>query len=190
MLTYSWIVWPQGTPVRAALEAALTSEGRTLPRHCAESNSSILNLSLRCGQPRAAGRCAPIRRRQSSRAARLTSRVQVASAGNEDARYGDHQRLRPTFAALELRRSLCNGPDPCWLVPEGHRPKCDRREDRFVRGVGLALGRTTDHVTRDLPVASGGSWPVSNVQAVHELRARTGHSLRTSPRDAARRRSG
>ncbi|WP_168788666.1 LysR family transcriptional regulator [Paraburkholderia aromaticivorans] len=46
VLAYSWIVWPQGTPVRNALEAALAAEGRTLPGHCVESNSSILNLTL------------------------------------------------------------------------------------------------------------------------------------------------
>ena len=46
VLAYSWIVWPQGTPVRTALEAALTAEGRTLPNHCVESNSAILNLTL------------------------------------------------------------------------------------------------------------------------------------------------
>jgi DNA-binding transcriptional LysR family regulator len=46
VLGFSWIVWPQGTPVRTALEAALTAEGRTLPDHCVESNSSILNLTL------------------------------------------------------------------------------------------------------------------------------------------------
>jgi DNA-binding transcriptional LysR family regulator len=46
VLAYSWIVWPQGTPVRNALETALAAVGRTLPDHCVESNSSILNLTL------------------------------------------------------------------------------------------------------------------------------------------------
>ncbi|RQR66739.1 LysR family transcriptional regulator [Burkholderia sp. Bp9126] len=46
VLAYSWIVWPPGTPVRNAIEAALSAAGRTLPRHCVESNSSILNLTL------------------------------------------------------------------------------------------------------------------------------------------------
>jgi DNA-binding transcriptional LysR family regulator len=32
--------------VRTALEAALAAEGRALPGHCVESNSSILNLTL------------------------------------------------------------------------------------------------------------------------------------------------
>jgi DNA-binding transcriptional LysR family regulator len=46
VLKYSWIVWPQGTPVRNALETALAAAGRALPNHCVESNSSILNLTL------------------------------------------------------------------------------------------------------------------------------------------------
>lgn len=46
VLAYSWIVWPQGTPVRNALETALAAAGRALPDHCVESNSSILNLTL------------------------------------------------------------------------------------------------------------------------------------------------
>lgn len=46
VLAYSWVVWPQGTPVRNALEAALAAAGRTLPTHCVESNSSVLNLTL------------------------------------------------------------------------------------------------------------------------------------------------
>ncbi|WP_028215421.1 LysR substrate-binding domain-containing protein [Paraburkholderia mimosarum] len=46
VLAYSWIVWPQGTPVRNAMETALASAGRALPPHCVESNSSILNLTL------------------------------------------------------------------------------------------------------------------------------------------------
>lgn len=46
VLMYSWIVWPQDTPVRNAMEAALTAAGRTLPGHCIESNSPILNLTL------------------------------------------------------------------------------------------------------------------------------------------------
>ena len=46
VLAYSWIVWPQGTPVHNALGSALAAAGRTLPNHCVESNSSILNLTL------------------------------------------------------------------------------------------------------------------------------------------------
>ncbi|WP_175684638.1 LysR family transcriptional regulator [Burkholderia anthina] len=46
VMAYSWIVWPQGTPVRNALETALAAAGRALPHHCVESNSSLLNLTL------------------------------------------------------------------------------------------------------------------------------------------------
>ena len=46
VLAYSWIVWPSGTPVHNALEAALSAAGRVRPPHCVESNSSILNLTL------------------------------------------------------------------------------------------------------------------------------------------------
>jgi len=46
VLAYSWVVWPQGTPVRNALETALAAAGRALPAHCVESNSSVLNLTL------------------------------------------------------------------------------------------------------------------------------------------------
>jgi DNA-binding transcriptional LysR family regulator len=43
---YPWIVWPEGTPVRWALETALVAAGRGMPQHCVESNSSILNVTL------------------------------------------------------------------------------------------------------------------------------------------------
>ncbi|TDG04910.1 LysR family transcriptional regulator [Paraburkholderia guartelaensis] len=43
---YPWIVWPEGTPVRKALETALVAAGRGMPQHCLESNSSILNVTL------------------------------------------------------------------------------------------------------------------------------------------------
>ncbi|MBF5010131.1 LysR substrate-binding domain-containing protein [Burkholderia pseudomultivorans] len=46
VFAYPWIVWPAGTPVHNALEAALTAAGRTQPPHCVESNSSILNITL------------------------------------------------------------------------------------------------------------------------------------------------
>lgn len=46
VLAYSWIVWPQGTPVRRAMETALAAAGHALPSHCVESNSSLLNLTL------------------------------------------------------------------------------------------------------------------------------------------------
>lgn len=43
---YRWIVWPRETPVRNALEAALASAGRKLPRNYIESNSVIANITL------------------------------------------------------------------------------------------------------------------------------------------------
>lgn len=43
---WSWIIWPQGTPVRNAMESALIAAGRTLPAHFVESNSAVLNLTL------------------------------------------------------------------------------------------------------------------------------------------------
>ena len=46
LLAYPWIVWPRGTPIRNALEAALVTAGHSLPRHCVESNSVLLNLTL------------------------------------------------------------------------------------------------------------------------------------------------
>jgi DNA-binding transcriptional LysR family regulator len=46
LLAYQWIVWPNGTPVRNALESALAAAGQTLPGRCIESNSSILNITL------------------------------------------------------------------------------------------------------------------------------------------------
>jgi len=46
LLSYAWIVWPPGTPIRTALESALNAAGRAMPRHCVESNSSMLNVTL------------------------------------------------------------------------------------------------------------------------------------------------
>ncbi|MCL2726114.1 MAG: LysR substrate-binding domain-containing protein [Polyangiaceae bacterium] len=46
LFAYPWIVWPEGTPIRQALEAALVSAGHSLPRYCVESNSALLNLAL------------------------------------------------------------------------------------------------------------------------------------------------
>ena len=43
---YRWVVWPRGTPIRNALEAALASAGRPLPVDSVESNSTVLNLTL------------------------------------------------------------------------------------------------------------------------------------------------
>jgi len=46
LLAYPWIVWPRGTPVRAAFETALAAAGQTMPSRCVESNSSLLNITL------------------------------------------------------------------------------------------------------------------------------------------------
>jgi DNA-binding transcriptional LysR family regulator len=46
LFAYPWIVWPKGTPIRNAIETALACAGRSLPRYCVESNSSILNITL------------------------------------------------------------------------------------------------------------------------------------------------
>ncbi|WP_238261392.1 LysR family transcriptional regulator [Cupriavidus pauculus] len=43
---YRWVVWPRGTPIRNALEAALASAGYPLPTDSIESNSTVLNLTL------------------------------------------------------------------------------------------------------------------------------------------------
>ena len=39
-------MWPRGTPIRNALEAALASAGFPLPADAVESNSIVLNLTL------------------------------------------------------------------------------------------------------------------------------------------------
>lgn len=46
LFTYPWIIWPHGTPVRKALEQALAAAGKSIPTHCVESNSSMLNVTL------------------------------------------------------------------------------------------------------------------------------------------------
>lgn len=43
---HRWVVWPRGTPIRNALEAALASAGFPLPADAVESNSTVLNLTL------------------------------------------------------------------------------------------------------------------------------------------------
>lgn len=43
---YRWIVWPRGSPIRRALEVALTAAGRSLPPNHIESNSVIANITL------------------------------------------------------------------------------------------------------------------------------------------------
>jgi DNA-binding transcriptional LysR family regulator len=51
LLAFPWIVWPKDTPIRNAMEAALAAAGHSLPRHCVESNSSLLNLTLLAHSP-------------------------------------------------------------------------------------------------------------------------------------------
>jgi DNA-binding transcriptional LysR family regulator len=46
LFAYPWIVWPEDTPIRQALETALAAAGHSLPRYCVESNSALLNLTL------------------------------------------------------------------------------------------------------------------------------------------------
>ncbi|HEY0295909.1 MAG TPA: LysR family transcriptional regulator [Bordetella sp.] len=43
---YRWIIWPQGTPVRTALNEALAEAGEALPRDAVETNSVTSNLTL------------------------------------------------------------------------------------------------------------------------------------------------
>lgn len=46
VLSYPWVVWPRGIPIRGALDTALASEGRALPPGSTESNSVTMNLTL------------------------------------------------------------------------------------------------------------------------------------------------
>ena len=46
VLAYPWIVWPQGTPMRSALETALAHAKKAMPQFFVESNSAILNITL------------------------------------------------------------------------------------------------------------------------------------------------
>jgi len=46
MRAYTWIVWPQGTPMRDALENALAATNQALPSSFVESNSAILNITM------------------------------------------------------------------------------------------------------------------------------------------------
>lgn len=43
---YDWIVWPDGTPIRSKLDAALTAAGKKPPRYRVESTSQVGNLWL------------------------------------------------------------------------------------------------------------------------------------------------
>lgn len=46
LLRYRWILWPRGTPIRNAIEAAAAQAGHALPANHIESNSVTLNLTL------------------------------------------------------------------------------------------------------------------------------------------------
>ncbi|MDA8523166.1 LysR family transcriptional regulator [Acidovorax sp. NCPPB 4044] len=46
LMAYRWLVWPRGTPIRNALEGALSAAGHALPPGSVESNSVTLNLTL------------------------------------------------------------------------------------------------------------------------------------------------
>lgn len=43
---YRWIIWPKGTPVRNALDSALSEAGQALPADVIETNSVTANLTL------------------------------------------------------------------------------------------------------------------------------------------------
>ncbi len=46
LMAYRWVLWPRGTPIRNALEAAATQAGQIVPANHVESNSVTLNLTL------------------------------------------------------------------------------------------------------------------------------------------------
>ncbi|VCU68540.1 HTH-type transcriptional regulator GbpR [Pigmentiphaga humi] len=46
MMRYRWIVWPQGTPIRTTLDAALAEARREIPPDYVESNSATLNVTM------------------------------------------------------------------------------------------------------------------------------------------------
>ncbi|MEK7945324.1 LysR substrate-binding domain-containing protein [Pigmentiphaga sp. YJ18] len=46
VMRHRWILWPRGTPIRNALDAALAAAGRSLPVDYVESNSATLNITL------------------------------------------------------------------------------------------------------------------------------------------------
>lgn len=49
VLACRWIVWPRGTPIREALDAALAAANQRLPDDCVESDSLSANLALLAG---------------------------------------------------------------------------------------------------------------------------------------------
>ncbi len=46
LLAYRWILWPKGTPIRNALDAALAAAGQSAGTDYLESNSATLNVTL------------------------------------------------------------------------------------------------------------------------------------------------
>jgi DNA-binding transcriptional LysR family regulator len=46
LMAYRWVLWPRGTPIRNALEAAVAQAGQVIPSRHMESNSVTLNLTL------------------------------------------------------------------------------------------------------------------------------------------------
>ena len=46
LLSYRWILWPKGTPIRNAVDAALAAAGQAPPPDHVESNSVTINLTL------------------------------------------------------------------------------------------------------------------------------------------------
>lgn len=46
LLSYRWILWPKGTPIRNAVDAALAAAGQAPPVDHVESNSVTVNLTL------------------------------------------------------------------------------------------------------------------------------------------------
>lgn len=46
LVAYPWLLWPQGTPIRNALDAAISADGRKPPSQVVESNSVTVNMAL------------------------------------------------------------------------------------------------------------------------------------------------
>jgi DNA-binding transcriptional LysR family regulator len=46
LLKYRWVVWPRGTPIRSALEKALTADGQSVPVNSLQTNSTVFNLTV------------------------------------------------------------------------------------------------------------------------------------------------
>jgi DNA-binding transcriptional LysR family regulator len=46
LMAYPWVIWPKGTPIRAAFEEAVKAARQTIPVGSLESNSATMNLTL------------------------------------------------------------------------------------------------------------------------------------------------